>query len=323
MKLRDEHKKMIVVMLFGILSAGIFATGSFVQQQRNTSNTNASSICNCTDSNVCYPDGCSRKPKTSNNQYEESRYDSVCKQFDLGYRVPDSILIPFCSQRQPDCCFDVYKYKESRLCCWQERYSCHPSLCEGSSGGAGCGQYWSLYKGGAYGCVVPGANGEAVPAWGLPPGLPGTSQPTNTPQPIIPTNTPATQQPTNTPMPTSTVPPNQPTSTPAPTNSPIPTNQQPTNAANIQPSYNPQPTNPPLPTNTPYIFPTIEIKSPKELAREFINPESIQKLERNTEKVFNAPKEGLNTIKEADQKLERTAYSWIVRVRIFIENLIN
>ncbi|MDP4011314.1 MAG: hypothetical protein Q8P72_03750 [Candidatus Roizmanbacteria bacterium] len=333
MRLHDEHKKLIIVVVFGLISFSVVGMGSLIQQQKNAQNAQAAgntpAKCNCTDPNNCYPDGCSGKPKTPDNKLDGDRYDQVCKNINFGWPPDLEVQDYFCSIRQPDSCFDVRKYKDDRYACFMERWFCHPSLCEGAGGNGDCGKYWHLPPEfpNAYGCVKLGANGQTVPLWGdLPPNLPGGGgqQPTNTPQPQA-TATPQPQPTSTVPpnQPTSTVEPNQPTSTPALMYSPIPTTRQPTSTTNIEPSYNPPPTNPPLPTNTPYIFPTIDVKSPKELAREVINPESIQKLERSTEKVLNTPKEGLNTIKQADQTLERTAHSWIEKARAFIGNLLN
>ena len=62
----------------------------------------------------------------------------------------------------PSCCEDIYKYKDDRLCCFQERWTCHPSLCEGATGNGDCGKYWHLPPEfpNQYGCVKLGANGQ-------------------------------------------------------------------------------------------------------------------------------------------------------------------
>lgn len=324
MKVHNTYKKLMVIILLVSLSLIVVTTSLLVQNQKNSSKAQAASNtpekCNCNDPNYCYPDGCSGKPMTSDNRYDDDRYKKACGSIDFGWPPDIEVQKYFCSIKQPASCFDVYKYKDDRLACFMERWFCHPSLCAGSSGNGDCGKYWRLPEGfTGYGCVKGPDNNNLSLVWGnLPPNLPNgqAQQPTTTP--IIPT-----QLPTEIPTAIPTEKPNQPTSTPAPTSSPIPTNQQPTNVADIDPSYNSPPPNPPIPTNTPYKFPTIEIKSPKELAREVINPENIQKLERSTEKVLDAPKEGLDMIKKADQILERTANSWITRIQIFIENLMD
>ncbi len=331
MKLHEDHKKLIIVVFFGIISFSVIGMGSLIKQQRNTSNTEASS----TNFDQYCQDGvyyvqkegrrisCGRAPNCGGWSYDsteqiEFRSKAECWVEDY---FGGSRCNAYCAGNVPLCCYKLALTKNLEDCVWTERYYCHPSQCQGVGGGCGQNiQAWCINSDHCYNNV------SDMPYLSLENRLSGQSQPqpTNTPQP----QATATPQPQATStvapnQPTSTVPPNQPTSTLAPINSPIPTNQQPTSAANIKPSYNPQPTNPPLPTNTPYKFPTIEIKSPKELAREVINPESIQKLERGTEKVFDAPIDGLNTIKQADQKLEYTANAWIEKVRIFIENLIN
>ncbi len=365
-----DIRLIVVSLLFVLAAIVIFSISQFTSEQANfftTSSKAAETVpeCRCTDDDVCYPDGCSRKPKTSNNTFDEARYDAVCKQFDPGYRMPDRLIQFYCSVHQPDCCFDIYKYKDSRLCCWQERYICHPSLCEGSSGGDGCGKYWGLPGGwDSYGCVQRGSDGEKEPVWGLPPGLPAGSQPTNTPVP--PTNTP--RPPTSTPRPTTTSPtattrPSQPTATlrpnqPTPTTKPGTTNQptvppgQPTNTISpanpnttstpaptwtITPNnpYDPQPTEsspfslpffgrkePVNPSDPQQVSEPIEIKSPKELAREVVNPESVQKLDQATEKPLTKAKEGFDTVKKYDQKLESYFEGWIFRIRVWMSQIL-
>ncbi|MBP9691379.1 hypothetical protein KBD81_04845 [Candidatus Woesebacteria bacterium] len=311
-------------LLFVIVS---IAMSRFTSNQANrltTSSQASSSIpaeCKCTDPTMCSPDGCSRVPKSPSNTFDEGRYDNVCNQFDPGYRMPDSIIQYYCSVQQPSCCEDIYRYKDDRLCCFQERWSCHPSFCEGVTQGNGdCGKYWHIERQdwNTYGCVQRGANGQIEGMWGLPPGLPGGSQPTNTPAP----------QPTA-PQPTNTRPPQQPTTA----------NQQPT--ATIQPTrYNPAPTSASQPTTfiqptTDYQLPTtyvtqttalptpvpIEFKSPKELAQEVINPESVTKLSTATEKPLNAPKKIFTTIENIDSSIEAQVDKWTFETRIFFLNL--
>ena len=337
MKLHEDHKKLIIVVFFGIISFLAVGTGSIIQKQRNTSNTEASSTNfdrYCKDG-VYYVQkegrriSCGRAPNCGGRSYEsvegmDWRSNAECWVEDY---YGGSRCNAYCAGNIPLCCYKLAQSKNAEDCTWPERGYCLPSQCEGV--GENCGGPISTWCTSVDNCV---SNINNIPYISLERRLSGQNvtqtQPTNTPQPqatstVAPNQPTSTTTPTNPPQPTSTVPPNQPTSTPAPINSPIPTDQQPTTATNTQTSYNPQPTNPPLPTNTPYQFPTIEIKSPKELAREVINPQNIQKLNSSTEKVFNTPKEGLNAIKQADLKLEHTANVWIERVRIFIGNLIN
>ena len=224
MSMKRHVREILLLSVFLIGAFGIGITSVVLNGKtsaRNTTAAEASEVCKCTDDDVCYPDGCSRKPKSDNNTFDEARYDDVCKQFDPGYRMPEPLFQHYCAVRQPDCCFDIYKYKESRLCCWQERYVCHPSLCEGSSGGDGCGKYWGVPRDdwNDYGCVKRDSNNrdEIIPKYGVAPGLPGGgggTNPTATPQPTsIPQNT-ATPQPATA---TATPAPNQQTtSTPVP-----------------------------------------------------------------------------------------------------------
>ncbi|PJC32428.1 hypothetical protein CO051_03250 [Candidatus Roizmanbacteria bacterium CG_4_9_14_0_2_um_filter_39_13] len=339
MKLHEEHKKLIIVVVFGIISFSVIGMGTLIQNRKNIANSEATSGCFCNDQDKCYPDGCTRKPIKSDGTIDYGRCAQAGGNAPYGQAYDTNSVEAnryFCIQ-QPPCCAEMFRRNDPEACCWPEKGYCYPNAyCTGEmKANNNCGWYWDFYDGATqngYGCMKGDSPSTMQPVFGLP-AVAGGSQPTNTPNPQ-PTSTPAltnTPVPTNTsvpPNPTHTTAPSQPTNTPPPTNTPfpnapIPTNQQPTEVANIEPSYNPQPTNPSLPTNTPYTFPTIEIKSPKELAREVINPESIQNLESSTEKVFNAPKEGLNTIKRADQKLERTAHSWIEKVRAFIGNLLN
>ena len=366
--------RLVVISILFVLSATvIIAISQFTSEQANlftTSSKAAETVpeCKCTDSDVCYPDGCSRKPKTSNNTFDEARYDAVCKQFDPGYRMPDRLIQFYCSQHQPDCCFDIYRYKDDRLCCFQERWTCHPSLCEGASGNGDCGKYWGLPGGwDAYGCVKKDSNGNKVPYWGLPPGLPGASQPTSTPVPPTSTPRPTTPPPTATPRPSTTAPtattkPSQ--ITPTPTRRPGTTNQptvppgQPTNTippADPNATWTPVPTWTPAPTWTgipanpddpqpteksPFSLPffgrkepvnpgepqqssePLEIKSPKELAREVVNPENVRKLDQATEKPLTKVKEGFDTVKKYDRQLESYFEGWIFRIRVWMSQVL-
>jgi|GEM_PF-3595528 len=325
MKKKDVLTVSISLLVLGALAGIVSMTSSLTanRDEKRAVSTQASSLCKCDNADKCYPDGCSRKPKTEQNTYIEARYDNVCgdSSIDPGYRMSDALILNFCSQQQPACCFDVYKYKDSRLCCWQERYACHPSLCEGSSGGEGCGWYWYLHGiTGPYGCVTSDANGQPQPMWGLPPGLPNSQQPTNTPAPIIPTNTVAPAA-TITPNPQST---NKPTSAPViPTQAAgqptiIPTSVQVT-------QNNPQPTIGMVlePSATPRLtLPPIEIKTPQEIAHEIINPESVSKLSEKTDKPLNAVKNGFNNMKQYDQKLESIINEYIFQLRIKLLELL-
>lgn len=258
----------LIAVLIG-LSLSVFFFTDTTRLSRKTEAA-APSDCRCDNSDVCYPDGCSRKPKTSSNTFDDTRYDNVCSQYDLGYPPSESVFRYLCGERQPDCCFDVYNYKESRFCCWQERYLCHPSLCEGSSGGSGCGWWWGPGYDSrtgkylsetpeGYGCVI-GDHNNLQAKYGIPPNLPNAA--TATPRPATPTRTPTQRPPTNTP----TRPASNPTATPTtppgvPTNTPVPGNPTatPTTRPGVPtntppPGVNPTstPTTPPgMPTNTP------------------------------------------------------------------------
>jgi hypothetical protein len=174
-------------------------------------------------------------------------------------------------------------------------------------------------------------------------------QPTNTPRPLA-TNTPI---PTNTSVPpraTDTPRPGQPTNTPYPTNTPkinppfATSTPQPT-ALPGQPTYTPLPTNPiytPSPTHLPEqsneneilrgnggndnnknnmpIFnlpqlPQIEVKSPKELAREVVTFERVESLENATEKPMKSVTMTYKTVKRYDQQLEVTVESFLDRIK--------
>lgn len=226
-----------------------------------------------------------------------------------------------CAGYVPVCCYEVARTGDFTKCIgYWERLWCTKSQCdEARSNGASDSQCGGSCQCGHAHSSYCGENAQAIP---IAQRLGG--QPTNTPQP----QATATPQP-----PTITIPPNQPTSTPTPimptttpqaTHTLVPTHQQPTSRPleTQRPIYsaNPTPTSyqPPQtqvdPTQTPTPKPTIHIKSPKELAREVINPQNIQKLNNGTEKVLDAPKEGLITIKQTDTKLETLAHSFFQRV---------
>lgn len=313
--------KIAAIVVFGFFFLFVVFASMLVNKYRHTSNAKASSFCQCTDPEVCYPDGCSRKPKTNDNQFDEGRYDSVCSQFDPGYRISDELLVHFCSSRQPDCCFDIYKYKDTRLCCFQERWTCHPSLCAGASGSSGCGKYWSLPGDwSTYGCVKS-QGGQTVPAWGLPQGLP-IGNPTNPPI-TQPTNTQAPPPPTNTIIPT-----NPSIQPPSVTNTPsvqIPATQYPTNTQVTPTTYTPsQLTETPSPTYfvNPTIAaiptPTTKPKTAKEIASNFINPNNINVLNEYTKKPLNAPIEGYEALRNIDRSLESFVNIYIMKVKIFL-----
>lgn len=229
MRIITKYRKVvpIVFLLFSIFIIGILI---LAQNKRNIINTQAANNtparCNCTDSNNCYPDGCSGKPKTSSNTLDDGRYDQVCRNIDFGWPPDIEVQKYFCSIRQPDSCFDVSLYKDDRYACFMERWFCHPSLCEGAGGNGDCGKYWHLPEGWtAYGCVKGPDNDHLTPVWGnLPPNLPIGQQSTPTPQSastptITPTPTMSVVTPTVTitPVPIATT-----TSAPTPTITPTP-----------------------------------------------------------------------------------------------------
>ncbi len=355
MSTKRHVKEIGLLVLFLVISLAVISAGILIQNNQNTTRTEASSYCKCDDNDKCYPDGCSRKPKTDDNTFSESRYDNVCgdSSLDPGYRMPDGLIQHFCSEQQPSCCFDIYKYKDDRLCCFQERWTCHPSLCEGASGNGDCGKYWHLPNNGwkAYGCVKEGSDGDEIPYWGLPPGLPGGSghqaqNPTNTPQPPtatrIPSPTERPQNTQNTPVPT------QPSNnggrpsgiTHIPVSSPTPI--RPTQKADPSPSnldtqgngnsgfqvdtapnqhaQNQQSAN----TNNPnqVNIPQIEFTSPQQILKEAVTVETIAQIDRVTEKPLGIAKDTFVTVKTYDQKLESMVESWIFKIRIQIQKLL-
>jgi len=113
-----------------------------------------------------------------------------------------------------------------------------------------------------------------------------------------------------------------------PTTPPGQTNPQPTTIA-TNPTDNPQPTTQntqpdpgssiPDPTSTPW--PTIDIKTPKEIAREVVTFERVEKLNAATEQPLGVVKTGAMKVKEADRALEMYVQSyldeWIFRAKIF------
>lgn len=364
MSTKRHVKEILLLSVFLIASISVISTGVLIQQNQNTTNTEASSYCKCDDNDKCYPDGCSRKPKTSDNKFDEGRYDSVCGDsgLDPGYRMSDGLIQHFCSEQQPSCCFDIYKYKDDRLCCFQERWTCHPSLCKGASGNGDCGKYWGLPSGwDAYGCVKKDSNGDKVPYWGLPPGLPGESNstPTSTPKPPtsapptatkIPTPTKQTQTPQNTAVPT------QPQGnnndgqsntsglTRFPVASPTSTAIQPTrsgnsfaldfqddsnnpnsqdNSQNNQPNDTADQNQPASNSNQDnFEMPQIALKSPKQVLQEAITVERIEQVNKATEKPLSVAKTSFVTIKSYDQKLENTIESWLFKIRVTIQKLL-
>ncbi len=182
---------------------------------------------------------------------------------------------------------------------------------------------------------------------------PTTPPPTATPQPNQPTATATPQPPTatlrpNQPTPTTrpgttnqpTVPPGQPTNTippadPNATWTPVPTwTPAPTWTGMPGNPYDPQPTesspfslpwfgrNDPNPSDPQQVSEPIEIKSPKELAREVVNPESVQKLDQATEKPLTKAKEGFDTVKKYDRQLESYFEGWIFRIRVWMSQVL-
>jgi len=332
MKLHEDHKKLIIVIFFGIVSFMAVGTSSFIQRQRNISNSEASSISleqYCHDGFYVIPgeDICSRAPNCGGFGYDElNNADKMpnpqkCMGDGASGREGKG-----CAGYVPACCYEVARTGDFTKCIgYWERLWCTKSQCdEARSNGATdsqcggscqCSHAHATYCGeGALPIPIAQRLGSNVPSNTQAPQATPTTKPQDTIAPRPPTATLKPNQPTPTTG-------SKPTLTPISTNQP--TQPRPQETRYIEPSYIPPATNIPIPTNTPYQFPTIEIKSPKELAREVINPENIQKLNKGTEKTLNAPKEGLEIVKQADQKLEHTANSWIERIRIFIENLIN
>ncbi|QQS44508.1 hypothetical protein IPM65_02830 [Candidatus Roizmanbacteria bacterium] len=182
---------------------------------------------------------------------------------------------------------------------------------------------------------------------------PTTPPPTATPRPNEPTATPRPQPPTatlrpNQPTPTTrpgttnqpTVPPGQPTNTippadPNATWTPVPTwTPAPTWTGMPGNPYDPQPTESspfslpwfgrkdPNPSDPQQVSEPIEIKSPKELAREVVNPENVQKLDQATEKPLTKAKEGFDTVKKYDRQLESYFEGWIFRIRVWMSQVL-
>lgn len=325
MKLHEDHKKLIIVIFFGIVSFSVIGMGTLIQNRKNIANSEATSGCFCNDQDKCYPDGCTRKPIKSDGSIDYNRCTQVGGNSPYGQAYDtNSIEVGryFCLQ-QPPCCAEMFRSNNPEACCWPEKGYCYPTYCTPETkANNNCGWYWEFHDSATpngYGCMKGDSPSTMQPVFGLPAIASSGSAPTSTPKPQV----------TETPQPksTSTIAPHQPTSTAAPTSPSRPTNtltptyRQPTYRVDPNPtSYQPPQVDP---TETPNPKPTIHIKSPKELAREVINPENIQKLNSSTKKILDTPKEGLNTIKQADQKLENTANSWIERIRIFIKNLIN
>lgn len=377
----------IIFILAAIISLAVSQFTSERERSFTTSSKASESVpeCKCDDQDICYPDGCTRKPKTPQNTYDDDRYTYVCEQNVPKWPPTVEYQRYYCAQHQPDCCADMVAHQDSRFCCFMERWHCHPNYCNLLTGDKrDCGKYWSIPSGWSeYGCVIKDSSGNKVPKYGLAPNIPG-GNPTATPVPPTatftprpPTATPRPQQPTSTPRPepTSTLRPNQPTPTPTttrpgqPTSTPRP--NQPTNPPGTQPTNPPIANNPnatwtPVPTWTPAPtwtttpnnpnnptptsgstflppwFPgnsgnepqqadniqpaptsePIEIKSPKELAREVVNPENIQKLDRATEKPLTVAKDSFDTVKKYDRKLESAVEGWVFKVRSWLQRLL-
>lgn len=255
---------------------------------------NLPSVCNCTDPDNCYPDGCSGKVINENNTFDDSRYDQVCKNINFGWPPAIDLQKHFCSIRQPDCCADVYKYKDDRFCCFVERWFCHPSLCVGVSGNGDCGKYWNVpdeYKNnpGSYGCIQWTDPNAKTPFWGLPPGLPEGAQPTVPVPTAIPIIYPTSPPPQDIP-PTEYIPPPEPTTfvIPPPQDLPLP-------------QVTPQ-TDKPLFSLPSFILPTIETAKIKMNVKNTII---------KSEKVSQIPSDAASTIIQWDKSFEALIVQYI------------
>jgi len=324
MKISSKLQLTVLITIILIAVGLVVFTSQTASETTTSVSTHATSNipakCNCTNPNDCYPDGCSGKPKTLDNKLDSDRYDRVCKKLDFGWPPTLEVQNYFCSIRQPDSCFDIYKYKDDRYACFMERWFCHPSLCEGAGGNGDCGKYWHLPNGWtSYGCVKGPDNDHLTPIWGpLPPNLPGEQQPTNTP--VVATNTPMPLVATNTPVPpqpTHTNVPNAPTNTPPPTNTPIPNmpTQQP--VAQQPPTAQPIGINPQT-TNVPQKPQQINLLPP------FPNKQDIvRSLDVTTAKPLAVVNTSYNEVISVDKQIEALAESWIFRARIALLKLLN
>lgn len=251
-----------------------------------------------------------------------------------------------CAGYVPVCCYEMARTGDFTKCVgYWERLWCPEVLCQqaksrGASdsqcGGCQCGHAFNTY------C---GADKQPIP---LAQRLGVTQAPSNTPPP--PTATPSlTSVPhTATPVPptatssppsnTPTLPPNTPTlsSTPpsatptvyVPTQQPTPLPGQsgqpsqpifPTTIPPIQPSsYDPPPSTMPTASageidlwSPPVSFPTIEFTSPREVAREIVTIERVEKLNQTTEVPLAAVKAGVMKVKDVDHELEVFVQSYL------------
>ncbi|QQS44509.1 hypothetical protein IPM65_02835 [Candidatus Roizmanbacteria bacterium] len=82
---KTDVRLMMVSILF-IIAVIISISVSQYTSERGKLFTTASKAsesveeCTCDDQDICYPDGCTRKPKTPQNTYDDDRYSYVCDQ---------------------------------------------------------------------------------------------------------------------------------------------------------------------------------------------------------------------------------------------------
>ena len=248
-----------------------------------------------------------------------------------------------CSGYVPLCCYKLEETGDPEACTWPERGYCHPTQCAAVSGktcGGGdcrCGSPIISYCK-SDGCITSSSQIPYIPLsvrlgqGATPTSTPTSIPPTSTPRPttppaatatptqgVIPTATPTQPQsnPTGQITPTSALP-TQPGSTTAPTAAFTPTTA-PTTNNNPPESF---PTSIPEATSTPTPAPTMDIKTPKELAREVITYERVETLNKVTELPLTAVKTSVNTVKSYDHKLELFVESWIFRIRIELQKLL-
>lgn len=265
-----------------------------------------------------------------------------------------------CAGYVPVCCYEMARTGRYTKCIgyweriWCTKPQCDQAAANGASNsecGGDCGDCGHAFK------TYCGPDKQAVPlAQRLGIGAPPTATNTQAPPPTS-TFTPRPIQPTATFTPTTA--PNQPTQrptapmatfTPVPTAPPgnvpttvkQPTVVKPTSSGGVvivtltptPASIGENPFVPPVSTNTPIAVqpsssetnsapqPTIDIKTPKELAREVVTYERVDQLNKQTELPLTAIKTGYTTIKTYDAQLENTVERWIFRIRMEIQKMI-
>lgn len=345
-----EYKRLIILLIFGLTAAAILALTYYITNVRQTTAAQAADNFDQYCNNGVYyipKDGkqisCGRAPNCGGTDFDSA--DALPFRDNAECWVEDyyggNRCLAHCAGNIPLCCYRLEQTGDPMACPWPERGFCLSSQCNkidltkdvicggGKPSDCNCGDPIGTYCAGECGVAK-----EQIPYIPLSQRLNGTSTlPTDTPIPPTATSTPPPQ---NTPTPSHTPIPTQPggqagqpTSPPNATWTPVPTwTQTPAQPGDNNTGFigqgnqasTSQPTAAPTQGSifTAPAFPKIEVKSPKELAQEVVNLETVQVLNETTDVPLEAPKKALTTIKAYDQKLEDTVESWIFRLRIWV-----